>query len=139
MGASYKFKCSNCKYSFNTSGPWEFYRDKKGKIKPYGHPEPMSNEAVKMGISRFFGELYCVKCDKIYEVILVDYDNPDKNPVSAWRKAAIQKSTHLFVECSECESTEMVFTPYLENREKIIIPCPMCKKGEIIGEMEWIY
>jgi len=138
MGAGYKFKCNKCKYFFNTSGPWEFYRDKRGKIKPYGHPAPMSREAVKMGISGFHGDLYCVKCDKVYEVILIDYDVPDTDPVSAWRKAAIYKSTHPLVKCPKYDSLDMIFEPYKENDELMKIPCPNYKKGEITGDTEWI-
>jgi len=37
MGASYIHECDKCGYTFHTSGPWEFYRDREGKLKDYGH------------------------------------------------------------------------------------------------------
>jgi len=36
MGASYIHECDKCGYTFHTSGPWEFYRDREGKLKDYG-------------------------------------------------------------------------------------------------------
>ena len=45
MGASYIYECDKCGYTFHTSGPWEFYRNREGKLKDYGHPSPKSREA----------------------------------------------------------------------------------------------
>lgn len=62
MGAWYAHKCDNCQFEVHTDGPWEFYRDKKGRRKIYGHPEPASQEAAECGIAGLTGRLYCPKC-----------------------------------------------------------------------------
>ena len=45
VGVNYQYQCSHCKVKFNTSGPWAFYRNKKGERIPYGYPGPLTEEA----------------------------------------------------------------------------------------------
>jgi len=70
MGAAYSHTCNECGHVVRTSGPWEFYRDKEGKRKPYGHPAPTSREAAEAGIYGLSAELYCPECGKTYDIII---------------------------------------------------------------------
>ena len=89
MASGYVYRCDDCGYSVRTSGPHEFYRDKKGRRKPYGHPTPASREAEQRGIYGFSAEMYCPHCDQVYDVIMFERDEPGLSPLSAWRDAAI--------------------------------------------------
>jgi len=83
MGAGYIHVCSDCGYSVSTSGPSEFYRDREGKRKIYGHPDPLSFEALERGIYGFSGEVYCPNCDKVFDLVLVELKKPfEDTPVS---------------------------------------------------------
>ena len=64
MGAGYRMKCNNCDFSVVTSGPWEFFRDEKGKPHDFGHPSPVSDEAgngVFTGFMENFTALHVTK------------------------------------------------------------------------------
>lgn len=91
MGSSNNFICNKCDFSFSTSGPWEFYRDKKGNSKPYGHPVPISAEAEKAGITGLTADVFCLTCmENINNFILVEYKKPVKdqnNDVGRGRRA----------------------------------------------------
>ena len=84
MGAGYDFKCNCCGYRFSTSGPWEFYRNLKGQRKLYGHPSPVSVEAQLHGIYGLSGELYCLRCDKVFDLILVEFQRPAVESFLVW-------------------------------------------------------
>jgi len=71
VGTVYTHRCSECDYSFETSGPWEFYRTDDGSIKAYGHPVPGSLEAQQRGVYGLRAEVYCPACDDVMDVILV--------------------------------------------------------------------
>jgi uncharacterized protein YbaR (Trm112 family) len=140
MGTGYSCKCDRCGYSVSTSGPWEFYRDSKGNRKPYGHPVPTSEEARERGIYGFSGELYCPKCDRKFEdLILVEFvgSSPDYSLdyLSAW--AAWGKAEDMFkggVTCPECHVTNLIWDT-TEAEEAV---CPRCKEGILVGEAIWI-
>ncbi len=135
MGASYLFKCSKCDYSFSTSGPWEFYRNKKGNRKPYGHPCPSSKEARIQGIYGLSGELYCIDCDKIIDIILVEYKQPSNESLFVWSGKLEPKDEYKregAIKCPDCNGTGLVLQP-IED-----LLCPRCKEGRLIGDIEWI-
>ena len=47
MGACYRWTCGKCGFEAETDGPWEFYRDAKGRIQDFGHPAPISEEGAE--------------------------------------------------------------------------------------------
>lgn len=65
MGAWYSHKCDNCDYEVHTEGPWEFYRDKNG-------------------IAGLTGRLYCSNCDKVSDIILVEFKKPTTDSMEVW-------------------------------------------------------
>ncbi|MFC2000397.1 hypothetical protein ACFLXE_06545 [Chloroflexota bacterium] len=137
MGASYLHKCSACSYSLRTSGPWEFYRDKKGERKDYGHPRTTSREAEKRGIFGLSGELYCPTCDGTFDLILVEFKKPARDSLSVWGGRCEPKDEFYdegAVRCPECGNIDLVLGP----AEDMELTCPRCKEGQLIGEMEWV-
>lgn len=138
MGAGYVHKCNKCGYSVSTSGPWEFYRDSKGKRKPYGHPVPMSEEARQRGIYGLSGELYCPNCDEVFDLILVEFKEPSQDSLSVWGGMCEPidefKDEEGAVKCPKCGNRNLILGP-MEDREAT---CPRCKYGKLVGKMEWI-
>ena len=137
MGAGFIHKCDKCGYSVSTSYPWEFYRDSKGKRKPYGHPVPTSEEARQCGIYGLSGEVYCPNCDKTFDLILVEFKEVSQDSLSVWGSRCEPKDEFKkegAVKCPECGGINLILEP-VENRE---VTCPRCNKGKLVGHMEWI-
>ncbi|TET77632.1 hypothetical protein E3J38_09685 [candidate division TA06 bacterium] len=137
MGAKYVYRCDKCSYSVCTSGPWEFYRDTQGNRKPYGHPEPTSEEARLRGIYGLSGDLYCSDCGKVFDLIVVEFKKPSHDSLSVWSCRCEPKDEFKqqgMVKCPECGNTHLILEP---DNEKPIA-CPRCKEGRLTGAMEWI-
>ncbi len=137
MGAWYSHKCDNCSYEVQTDGPWEFYRDKNGKRKPYGHPIPCSTEAEESGIAGLSGSLYCSKCDHVSEMILVEFKKPTNEKLHVWDGRLEPEDKYKkegAVKCPKCGNTDLLFG---ENNE-IEFKCPRCKKGKFKSTMTMI-
>ena len=130
MASGYWFKCDNCGYSFETSGLHEFYRDRQGNRKPYGHPCAISMEAQMSGIHGLSADLYCPTCDKVHDLVVVEYKRPtgDTNAMRAGRCEPSEDSPKE-VKCPDCGNTELV----LGYREAPQLPCPRCGKGTLTG------
>jgi len=139
MGASYIHECDKCGYTFHTSGPWEFYRNREGKLKNYGHPVPFSREAEVLGIKGLYGEMYCHICDKVRKIILVEFKNPSRNSLSMWTGRCEPEDKYKkegVIKCPKCGNKNMIFEVVGFGIEEI--PCPRCKEGKIMGRLEWI-
>ncbi len=137
MGACFSHRCDRCGYVVTTSGPWEFYRDAEGQRKPYGHPVPMSREALEQGIAGLSANLYCVHCDKVFDLIVVEFKTPARDALSVW--AGNCEPQEVFkkegaVKCPECGATALL----LEGDENPQKTCPRCKAGTLISQREWI-
>ena len=90
MGAGYQFQCSSCDFKAETSGPWEFYRDKEGRRLDYGHPCPVSEAARSAGIAGLYADMFCLDCGEASEHILVEYIRPASS-LQVWTFAAEPK------------------------------------------------
>ncbi len=134
MGAGYEWKCTACGYKIETSGPWEFYVDKKGNRKPYGHPSPMSREAKKSGVYGLSAAMYCPKCDRVEDSILVEFEAPQKDMLDVWsgRARVKQQYEHSVPTCTQCGGILYLALPEDE------IKCPRCNKGTFEGGMVWV-
>jgi len=120
-----------------TSGPWEFYRDSEGVRKPYGHPVPASEEARRRGIHGLSGVLYCPDCDRVSDLILVEFKKPSQDGLSVWAGTCEPKDefkTKGALACPNCGNKKLVLEP-VEGRE---VTCPRCKEAILEGRMEWI-
>lgn len=137
MGIGYRYMCDRCLYFVSTSGPWEFYRDNEGNRKPYGHPIPASEEAEERGIYGFAGRLYCPKCDKTCDIVLVEFTRPSPDYGSAWagwyerRDESKQEERAI---CPECRTTQMIW----DTKETEKVTCPRCGEGTLLGRATWI-
>ena len=135
MGEYYEHACNQCSYFVATSGPWEFYRDDKGKREFYGHPSPLSEEAIKRGVWGMSADLFCPHCGVLYDIIVVEFREPQADKASAW-KAYLNRDEQItsgdITKCPGCGETDLVLEP-LEERE---VSCPHCKKGKLMGRRE---
>lgn len=137
MGAQYSLKCDRCGFHVTTSGPWEFYRDEKGRRKKYGHPTPASEEAAEAGIYGLYGNLYCRQCGRTYQLILTEFKKPSRNALDVWSGQCEPKGKYQeegAVHCPECGREDLVLRPHPEER----FPCPACEDGTLTGTMDWI-
>ncbi len=131
MASFIKLVCTECGYEVETSGLHEFYRDKSGKRKLYGHPIPTSKEAEERGIYGFSAELYCPICDEVFDLIVVEYKRPCKeelNYLKVWFDMVEPKDEYREddeVRCPKCGNTELI----LEPEEDEEVKCPRCKRG----------
>ena len=133
MGAGFVHKCMRCGYQVSTSGPWEFYRDDEGNREPYGHPVPRSAEARQHGIAGLSGKLYCARCDRVFDVVLVEFEAPSQNAAAVWaRYQRLQDEFRLedSVSCPECRSATLILGP-----AKNAVLCPHCETGNLVGRM----
>lgn len=131
MAMSVDFECNNCGYSFSTSGPWEFRRDKNGKIKLCGHPMTAENE--RKGIEGLIAYLYCKQCDQVVEAILEEYKNTKFNVLDVWEQKqenSNDNAGNVFESavCPKCHKQELFICFEEENSS---IKCPRCEEGHI--------
>jgi len=137
MGTGYKFECAKCGYVVRTSGPWEFYWDKNGERQDYGHPTPLSYEALEAGVAGFSGVLYCPVCDKVSDIILVEFETPAEDALTVWTgnyHPMPEYRKQGAVKCPHCDNTDLILAPGAD----ITILCPRCREGKMDGDMEWL-
>jgi len=119
MAGFQEWKCNNCDYEICTSGNHEFYRDKNGHRKPYGHPVPASAEAKEAGVKGFTVDWYCPECRQIKDVIVREfYEARKHNYWGAPKDASVQHEPL----CPKC-STE------LQQDLGLDTVCPKCNEG----------
>lgn len=139
------YQCSKCKKKFNTSGPWEFYRNKKGNRIPFGHPGPINKEAQLSGVDGLFADMLCLDCGKEVNIIIEEYY---KQP--AHSKGFKDFLAFLFGKikedddkprCPNCKGDNL-FLSNNENAEKnekvTMLTCPNCSKGKLELIDHWI-
>lgn len=129
MGMGQEWKCSNCDYTILTSGPHEFYRDKSGQLKPYGHPGASTKEAEEAGIKGFYVHWYCPECRQVEDVILAEFGEA-RDELTAWGGLGEPSSQHEPL-CPKC-STELKHT--IDENDI----CPKCNKGNFELSGSWI-
>lgn len=108
-----------------------------GNEKPYGHPVAFSREAEERGIAGLHADLYCPACDRVHDLIVVEFKRPTSDKLAMWA-GAVEPTEHYaredVVRCPGCGRTDLLLGPE-EGRE---VPCPRCSRGRLKGEMEWI-
>ncbi len=134
MGSCYRFTCDHCGFSFNASGPWEFYRDRAGTLKHYGHPIPASEEARAAGVYGMYGRFFCLNCEHEVEIILREARSPVRDSLLLWMGAYEPKErVGGDYRCPCCSGKNILLFPEDPPHE-----CPHCVAGRLIGVLEWI-
>lgn len=135
MGAAFIWRCDKCGHTVRTNGPWEFYRDKNGKRKFFGHPFPVSEEAVEAGIAGLSAVLYCPVCDRTTNRIIVEYETPT-DELSVWIDGVKPQDKYLkpdAVKCRKCGNSKLLL-----DEAGVEVQCPKCGEGKLHCAMEWI-
>lgn len=145
MRDNFTYQCSECEKKYNTSGPWEFYRNKKGDRIPYGHPGPINKEAEMKGIDGFFADMLCLDCGKEVNVIVEEFN---RRPVSSKGLKGFfafltgkNKKGDGKVSCPNCKGNNLFLSDKKKlekNEKKTDINCPQCGKGKLIMIDHWV-
>ncbi len=130
MTAEYIHVCYECGYSVFTSGPWEFSRVSD---------EPRYNieKDEFKGIDGLSGNVYCPECDKVYDIILIEYEKPVHTNFQAWSNWSNPGADFLkehAIKCPICSNSDLIMEP----NELVHTPCPHCHKGFLNGEIKTI-
>ena len=133
MGVNYQYQCSHCKVKFKYSGPWAFYRNKKGERIPYGYPGPLTEEARLSGIQGFFADMLCLNCGREVNVILEEYNKKVEGFFAAMRR--LWKGEEEGVKCPSCKSKELFLNEESDHPGGIV--CPLCKEGTLALLESW--
>jgi predicted RNA-binding Zn-ribbon protein involved in translation (DUF1610 family) len=123
MPTGFIYKCNNCGEAVTLSGLFEYYIDESGRRKRYGHLN-QSDKAKQNGVMGFSVEWYCCKCQKVREVVVVEYSSPRNDPLDsclAYSDPAVEHKYFLAV-CNKCNSV------LVENLNGL--PCPKCGIGK---------
>lgn len=133
MGEIFNRTCNKCKYNFSMSGSWEFYRDKDGNIKSYGHPGAMSEEAANSGIYGYRSDMFCGNCKKTFkDLIISEYKEPVIDR-SKQKDADVKDEYKDGVKCPECGKLGLL-SPWVEDKEFV---CPKCGERELVSPSSW--
>ena len=133
MGRSITYGCNSCGHTVTFSGPWEFYRDAKGRRKPYGHPVPVSREAENRGICGLSAQMYCPSCHRGVDIIVVEFTEPVVETLSVWSRAWRPKPAYsdweskIAYRCPECGWDHVITQPPGRDWK-----CPKCKAGAMV-------
>ena len=144
MPVGISLKCNKCNYSVEISGSWEYYRDEKGERKQYGHPVALSEEAAEAGIYGHSTNVYCSRCDRIFDVISYEYVRPYKKGHRRFfsfrllPKLPKIKEKYIkndAIKCPKCGNIDLVIPEADIIR---IVKCPRCNNGKMIPKEEWM-
>jgi hypothetical protein len=119
MGNAYLWECDICEHQVETSGPWEFYRDKLGRRKKYRPPFVDGDEVVEAGVSGLSAEMYCFTCDKITDRIIIEYKVPIKDSLNVKPDTPEPREKYLktdAIKCRTCSNTTLL----LENDKALL-------------------
>lgn len=137
MGQGFPLECSVCDFQLEPSGPWEFYRDKYGKLKDYGHPSPSSPAAEEAGIMGFYAVMYCPTCGKLRKLVLEEFEEPVETADSLWSGKPVPRLEYRNEEdpaCPRCGGHGLILRPDPDQR----LACPKCEDGVLQLVGSWI-
>ncbi len=92
---------------FSTFDPREFYRNGTGGGPRYERTTLMGKESKDQGIFGFCGDLYCPHCQETFDFILVEFEQPLLDFLSAWREIILQEMDEDVTQCPKCGRRNM--------------------------------
>jgi len=93
--------------SFSTFDPREFGSRRPGGGPRYEHPTLMGEESKEQGIYGFCGDLYCPDCQETFDFILVEFEEPFLDFLSAWREKIMEEMEEDVTQCPRCGRRNM--------------------------------
>ncbi len=93
--------------SFPTLDPHEVYRNRTGGRPRYEQPTLMGEEAKEQDIYGFCGDLYCPYCQETFDFILVEFEEPFVDFLSAWRERILKEMDEDITQCPRCGRRNM--------------------------------
>ncbi|MFP4661861.1 MAG: hypothetical protein ACLFPF_06720 [Halanaerobiales bacterium] len=144
MGENFTYQCSKCEKKYNTSGPWEFYRNKEGKRMPYGFPGPVTQEARFSGVEGLFADMLCLDCGNEVNVIIEEFNRRavESKGFKGFSKfmSILKKEKESAVRCPNCKSVNLFLSEEGEmstDGGETGVTCPDCKEGKLILIDHW--
>ena len=129
MGSYLRYRCPRCRFDIAIGGPDEFYLGADGERRPYGHPEPASEEAARRGVDGFWMTLWCDGCRAARRVVTVEFEQPCA-PLDAWSGRGVACPGYLVDEesCPDCASV------LLDEIPGATPLCPSCRAGPLVSD-----
>jgi hypothetical protein len=93
--------------SFSTLDPREFCSNRTGRGPRYEHSTLMGEESEEHGIYGFCGDLYCPHCQETFDFILVEFEQPFLDFLSAWRETIMKEMDEDITQCPRCGRRNM--------------------------------
>ncbi len=93
--------------SFSRLDLREFYSNGTREGARYEHPTLMKEEAKEGGIFGFCGDLYCPHCQETFDFILVEFEQPFMDFLSAWREIIMKEMDEDVTQCPRCGRRNM--------------------------------
>ena len=94
---------------------------------------PTTPQAWFRGICGLSGDVYCTTCDRVSDVILVEFLQPTDEKLAMWAGALEPKDKYKregAVGCPHCRCNDLLLEP---PRSSVV--CPRCGKDELTGRM----
>jgi hypothetical protein len=125
MATFYGSICGSCGYRFSSSSPHEFWRDRNGVLRDYGHPRASSPDAERAGVHGIYSRMWCLNCETNVDVVTREFEHPVARH-GLWRLlltgGAPEKRVSVVCPiCSEDIGLVVGTQPFGEE-----FPCPKC-------------
>jgi len=128
MPTGFIYKCNNCGYAVNLSGIWEFYIDEFGLRQRYGHLS-RSAKAKQAGVMGFSVEWYCRTCQSVRDVVVMEFNDSQKGPLSALMAYYDRPETEHQTFEPTCDKCGGKLTDEIEGEL-----CPKCNVGRFVED-----
>lgn len=139
MGAYYHHRCDRCGYTFETSGPWEFFEAEHRRMHHPGEKGTCSDPAERLGTLGLSVRVYCPGCRSLVNLILAKHvilarlDEPSRSFLETlWTSRPeghpLPKAARL-PPCPRCGSDALI----LDARRAENTRCPRCGAGTLLA------
>jgi len=92
---------------FSTLDPSDCTTNRTVARPRYEQPALMGEESKEQGIYGFCGDLYCPDCQETFDFILVEFEEPFLDFLSAWREKIMKEMDEDITQCPRCGRRNM--------------------------------
>lgn len=107
MATFYKHHLEEGDRSLSTMDSCKLQRNRSVTGPECDHPILMDEKAQKQAIYGYYGDLYCPKCQEIFDFIFVEFEKPYPGFLSAWREIINKEMDEDVMICPRCGHRDM--------------------------------